>query len=441
MRSQTFHGQWPMIWSAGGLILLVLLFFRAAALELGSPTARLAVAALLCLLAVLSLFLLEQSGEAFPRLAVLCFPAALTMFLRLFLLDHQTFDYLDFLSQWAAFFRENGGLTALGTPVGNYNVPYLYVLALISYSEVPDLYLIKLFSILFDVLLAWAGWRLVRQLTGADSVRPAVTFCLLLFLPTVLLNGSYWGQCDSLYAALCLHALANALEHRPASSVLLLSLAFSFKLQTVFLLPLWCVLWYSGRVRLRHLLLFPVGYLATALPALLAGRSLRSILGIYLDQTSYYSALTLNAPSIFALLPRGSSINESLAAGLGILTAFVLVLALLLALFPFRKRLSDRAILLTGTILALGVPLFLPHMHDRYFFLADVLALLLAVLWPRRYAASALLVQTASLGAYHAYLVLRYAFPMELGALFNLLALLILLVSPAAGPLPPAPSR
>lgn len=416
-----------MIWSAGGLVLLVLLFFRAAALELGSPTARLAVAAVLCLLAVLALFLLNLSGEAFPRLAVLCFPVALSLFLRVFLLDHQTLDYLDFLAKWAAFFRDNGGLAALGKPIGNYNVPYLYFLALISYLDIPDLYLIKLFSILFDVLLAWAGWRLVRHFTGADSVKPAVAFCLVLFLPTVLLNGSFWAQCDSLYAALCLHALASALECRPASSVLLLALAFSFKLQAIFLIPLWCVLWYSGRVKFRHLLLFPAGYLATAVPALLAGRSLGSILGIYLEQTSYYSALTLNAPSVFALIPRGSQVNEALAARLGILAAFALVLALLAVLFFFRKKLSDRAVLLAGAAMALGVPLFLPHMHDRYFFLADCVVLLLAVLWPRRHTVTAVLVQIASLGAYHAYLVLRYAFPMGLGTLFNLLALLLLL--------------
>lgn len=431
----------PLIWFTGGLVLLVLLFFRATVLEHGSPTARLTVAALLCLLAILALLLLQRSREGFPRLAFLCFPTTLAMFLRLFLLDHQTFDYLDFLSPWAAFFRDNGGLAALVQPIGNYNVPYLYFLALISYLDLPDLYLIKLFSILFDVLLAWAGWRLAQHFTEPRSVKPAVVFCLLLFLPTVLLNGSFWGQCDSLYAALCLHALASALERRPASSVLLLSLAFSFKLQAIFLLPLWCVLWYGGRVKFRHLLLFPVGYLATALPALLAGRSLSSILSVYLEQTSYYSALTLNAPSVYALIPYGTSLNEALAARLGILAAFTLVLVLLATLFFFRKTLSDRSILLTGTAMALGVPLLLPHMHDRYFFLADCTLLLLAVLWPRRHSVTALLVQVASLGAYHAYLLLRYLFPMGAGALLNLLALLLLLIDLALELRPPAPAR
>ena len=45
-------------------------------------------------------------------------------------------------------------LQAVSPAVGDYNVPYLYFMAFISYLSAPDLYLIKLFSIIFDVILA-----------------------------------------------------------------------------------------------------------------------------------------------------------------------------------------------------------------------------------------------------------------------------------------------
>lgn len=61
-------------------------------------------------------------------------------------------------------------------------------------------------------------------------------------------------------------------------------------------------------------------------------------------------------------------------------------------------------------------------MHDRYFFLADVLTLILSCI-DRRRIPQAALVQIASLGAYYAYLKLKYAFPMALGALLMLAAL------------------
>ena len=112
----------------------------------------------------------------------------------------------------------------------------------------------------------------------------------------------------------------------------------------------------------------------------------------------------------------------ALAARAGILAAFVLVLGILGWLLLRRRDLSRRAVFLAGVVFAIGIPLLLPHMHDRYFFLADVLTLTWACT-ARRGILPAVLTQIASLGAYHAYLLLRYAFPMGLGAVLLLLAL------------------
>lgn len=398
---------------AGG-ILLALAILKTSDLALGSGVfmgISMAVLAALCIVLV--------SGQAQEN-SVLCMcllPIGLALFLRVLCLDHMTYDYQDFLSGWAAFFRENGGFSAVALPKGNYNVPYLYFLAAISYLPVPDLYLIKLFSLLFDVLLAWSGLRLVRAFAVPGSRKPLMAFSLLLLLPTVILNGAYWGQCDVIYGALILHALASVFEKRPAASVVLLALAFSFKLQTVFILPLWCAFWFLRRVRFRDLLLFPAVSVLTALPAVFLGKPVSDILRIYLGQMNDYSAyLTLNAPSVYALIPYGAEVNVSLFSKVGIVCAFLLVAALLLVLFLRRKDVTNQALLTAAIILTVGVPLLLPHMHDRYFFLADVLTLCWAVLSTRRVFLAAA-VQVASLGAYHAYLVLRYAFPMSWGAL------------------------
>ena len=54
-------------------------------------------------------------------------------------------------------------------------------------------------------------------------------------------------------------------------------------------------------------------------------------------------------------------------------------------------------------------------MHDRYFFLADVLSAALAIVCPPLLAVP-FLVSFASLLGYHAYLRMRYLFPMSYGA-------------------------
>ena len=300
-------------------------------------------------------------------------------------------------------------------PIGNYNAPYLYFLAAISYLPIPDLYLIKLFSILFDVVLAWGGFRLVRHFAPERPNRPLLCFCLLLLLPTVILNGAFWGQCDALYGALTLHALACALEGRNRSSLLLLGIAFSFKLQTVFVLPLWGGLWLLRRVRFRELLWFPAAYAATCVPALLLGKPLGDILGVYFGQAAEYSGyLNLNAPNMYALIPHGAEVNTALAARLGILAAFALAAAVLAALdelyaaFPAER---------------------LPHMHERYFFLADVLALAWTCAFPRS-APCALLVELASLGAYVVVLRGKFTLAVSLdGRLFPMLCEALLMLA------------
>lgn len=411
----------------GGMALLLCALVRAGCLsQAASQPFVMGALVFLILFSSAVLFLCCRRWET-----ILCAlpPIALALLLRVLLLDHVTDDYTTFLSDWAAFFRENGGWAAVALPKGNYTAPYLYFLAAISYLPVFDLYLIKLFSIFFDVVLAWGSCRLVRVLAPETQGRSAAAFCLILLLPTVVLNGAAWSQCDAIYAALCLHGLAAGLEGRPRSSAFLAGLAFACKLQTVFLLPVWAVLWMSRRVRFRDLLCFPAACVLAVLPALLLGKPLGDTLGVYFGQAAEYSAyLTLNAPSLYALLPARTQVDVAAAARLGIAAAFLLVLGVLGWLLLRRRNLSRRAIFLSAVVFAIGIPLLLPHMHDRYFFLADVLTLTWACIHPRGLL-PAFLTQLASLGAYHAYLLLRYAFPMGLGALLLLCALLLALAA------------
>ena len=415
----------PLALSCGGagLALLALALLPARDLTLGGLQARLWVYLLLLAVAALALALLRFAGRL-PAGAVLAalLPVGLAVFLRALALDYQSTDYQVFLSRWAEAFRDNGGFAAVAQPIGNYNAPYLYFLAAISYLPLPDLYLIKLFSILFDVVLAWGGLRLVRHFTGEDW-RPAGCFCALLLLPTVVLNGACWGQCDSLYAALCLHALSCGLQRRGTASAALMGLAFSFKLQTVFLLPLWAGLWIAGRVKLRQLAAFPAAYAATCVPALLLGKPLGDILGVYLGQAKEGAgALNYNSPSLFAFFPYGAQLDEALWAAAAVVLAFLVVLAVLLALLAVRRRVSDLALLTAGAVLAIGVPFFLPYMHDRYLYLADALTLTWAFAAPRR-APAAALVELSSLSAYLIYFRQKYTLLLHLfGNTYTMLA-------------------
>ena len=414
-------------------ILLGLTVWACMGLERGGTGSHIFVAAALLALAGAAVSLAWAETRDPDQVILLLVPIGAALLVRALCLDYASGDYNSFLCHWYEYFRSNGGFSAIAGSVGDYNVPYLYFVAAISYLPVPDLYLYKLFSILWDVALAWGCLRLTRSLTRErqGSGAPLIAFGAALLLPAAVLNGAYWGQCDAIYGALCVHAAAQVLAGRGKSSVALMAVAFAFKLQAIFILPLWGVLWLAGKVKFRELWVFPLTYFAAILPALLLGKPLGDILGVYLNQMGEYSRLVLNAPSVYQFLPYGAQVDEARAAMLGIAAAGALVLALLGVGLRLRGRLNRDTAMAAAVVLCIGVPFFLPHMHERYFFLADVFTLCWACADGRRLPA-AVLAGGASLGGYRVYLRLKYncvlrlgglTFPMGLEALAMLAAL------------------
>ena len=370
---------------------------------------------MLSAIAFLSLFLLYKEKllkKPAPCIATIVLTAA-AFILRALVFDYETLDYQNFLTQWVEFFRQHGGFRALRYPVGNYNIPYLYFMALFSYSSVNDLYLIKLLSTVFDVLLAYAVLRLVSRRVNSVWLRLGCFFTVLLW-PTVFLNSAVWAQCDSIYVALALIGIELALDDRPVFSMVCIALSFGFKLQAVFIMPVYAVLLMQGRFKWYHFLVFPGVYVLLVLPAVIAGRPFMDTLTLYLGQTgSIGSGLNYNSSSIFAII--SSVADPESAAKAGIIGAFVYMFAVLALCFAKRRSLTDRTVLAAVILLAVGIPFLLPHMHDRYFYAADILTLVWAFAFPE-YFPAALLTEFASLLGYHAYLKMRFLLPMRYGA-------------------------
>ena len=386
------------------------------------------VAVLMALLTGFGLWLLYREGLLRSRTSwfLAAFLMLLSMGARYVVFPYETLDYQSFLARWCAFFRENGGFAALRWEVGNYNIPYLYLLALFSYLPIRDLFLIKYVSVIFDVLLAWGALRLVKRFSASPARRLAVFFTVL-FLPTVYLNSSLWGQCDSIYAALLLLGIALALEDRPRTSMVMAALAFGFKLQAVFVLPIYAVLWIKGKFKARHFLIFPLTYVLLVMPAVLLGRPFFDTITLYFSQTgSIGSGLNYNSPSVFAFFWRIPEKDQTLAAGFGIGAAFLFLANMLGVAWINRKKLSDQAVLSMALLFAIGIPFLLPHMHDRYFYAADILSLVMAFAFPI-FSPVALLVQFASLLGYHAYLKMRYLLYMDRGSVALIVALILAL--------------
>ncbi|QUQ67918.1 hypothetical protein [Kutzneria sp. CA-103260] len=322
--------------------------------------------------------------------------------LRMAFLNYETGDGRIFLS-WYDHIAQNGGFAALkDISFANYNVTYLYLLAALSYLPVTPLIGIKIVSAVFDFLLGYFVYKIVA-LRYPGKWWPVLAGTITLFLPTVVVNASMWGQADAMYAAFAVGGVYFILRKRPWMACVFIGIAFALKLQTVFLFPLLLLLVLLRYLPWKSLLAIPLVYVVLDIPALIIGTSPAQLISVYVAQTGTFDLLTLNAPNIYQYL--GTSVTSSALRIAGILLTGFLVLALVVALWWRRVELSATRIILAATVSVLLVPYFLPAMHERYFFLADALTVVAAFYLPRKLWALPVLEQFASFFAYLPFLI------------------------------------
>ena len=374
---------------------------------------------------------------------------AVMMIARFVMLDFVTADYNAFLSSWVEIFRE-GGFRMLAEDVGDYNLLYQYVLLLISETPLKDLYLIKLLSVFFDYALALVMMRAAKTYAGERAGVPAL--CMVLALPTVLTDGALWSQCDTVYVFFIILALLLLEKNHPMGSAASLAVAFAFKLQTIFFFPVVLLGLIHRRYRLRDALVFFAAYLATLLPALVAGRSLIDALMIYASQSvgQYFDRLSYNAPNFYLFFPmiefkgtQGFTLVRYLpgidAAGVNpyltepmmqaiqsaaLYACVILTLLVVIYWLIHYKEITPDMTLGFALFFSIFLPFVMPKIHDRYFFLADMLSVLYAFRHKNR-RFMPLLVIGASFMCYVPYLMRQNPIDERWLSLMMLLALTI----------------
>ena len=335
------------------------------------------------------------------RIAVATALVVVALAVRAVFFKYETGDYTSYFHVWYEFILDHGRFGALKYSFANYNEPYLYLLALLTYTPLGPLIGIKLISVSFDLVLGYFTYRIVR-LRYPHGWVPTVAAAVVLFLPTVVLNSALWGQIDATYTSLALGGLYFVLRRRPWLACIFFGLALSFKLQVVFLFPVLLLLLLRRWAPWRALLMVPLVFVLMDLPALVVGASVSTLWSTYTGEIGLYQQLTLNAPNIYQYL---GITESSVLRELGIVLTVAIVLALIAVVVVRRAQLTPTRILLAGTVSVILVPYLLPAMHERYFYLADALTVISAFYLPRRLWALPVLEQFASLMSYMPFLL------------------------------------
>jgi Gpi18-like mannosyltransferase/glycosyltransferase involved in cell wall biosynthesis len=340
------------------------------------------------------------SSWLFPSVLLLI---ALSLVLRLAFFQFEGFDFRYFLSPWYDFLAQHGAWRGLGemtTKVADYPPLYLYLLSLATLLPLPKLFAIKLISVTCDYVAAFLLWRIARRISlkPAHALSAALAF---LFLPTVLMNSAVWGQCDAMYTACLLASLLYIITRRPVAAMVAFGLACSLKPQAVFWLPFLAGLIASGRLTWKLLWIPPATYIVSGVPAMLAGRPVADTL-LHWAHVRNLPGLNHHAPNWY----QWCSVTESATLQvLGLALAFIAALALVwwMKNGP-RSGQSEAQWLVRAALLSvLLVPFFLPGMHERYFYPADVLAVFYAAMVPTGWVV-VVLMQFASAFAYCPFL-------------------------------------
>lgn len=302
------------------------------------------------------------------------------------LMPIESADYWGFLKDWMVQIREGGGFRSLDHQISNYTSPYMYIMCLVSCISKNDLYALKMVSVIFDYAASIAVFLIIYQIS--QNVRKSILgMAVILLSPTVILDGAYWCQCDIIYTTFILYALYHFFKGDSETCLIFVGISFAFKLQALFIVPFLLIMWLKNRtIKLAHFVWIPIIYVLSAVPAWLFGRNFKELMLIYFDQSGTYPWGTLEYPNIYTLL--GEAMPDlrhaSEVSGAGVFMTIMLLGVIAYYLYTKDVNLTDE-LLVTLALFTVAVIVYcLPHMHDRYGFLIDLLAVVYGMLNAKR---------------------------------------------------------
>lgn len=320
-------------------------------------------------------------------------------------------DYA-FIFPWIRNFRENGHLAYLKNMQGDYPPLYMTLLAIVSYfpsgPEVVtqrynyflyDMFYVKTISFIFDFVLAVGLYKLVSLRHKENRLLCFIAYIVPLFLPTVFTNSAFWGQCDVIYVSLVVWSVYFALKENGIASSIFIGLALAVKLQTIFIIPFYGYLWLKQKYKLRYFILSFLTVFLTFIPAYIAGAPFASPFQKYGTLTQQYMNPNYNSGSIYSFIQdiayraadsSGSSeyyancVYRLIHYG-GIFFALTISFFFFIVLYKKNVEATIEKAVAIGAFYAILLPFTLPHMHERYFFMADIMVLAYCLVNKKKY--------------------------------------------------------
>lgn len=360
----------------------------------------------------------------FIDLGIAIIGIGLAILIRLPLLDFKSSDFYNSLKPWYLTIHSLG-FSAFKTNFTTYNPPYLYLLYIIArtFPDIDKVLAIKIPSLITDFICAYFVYKIVKLKYPTNSFATLSAF-VFLYTPTVILNSAFWGQADVLFTAPLLATLYFLMTKKNTLAFIAFGVSLSFKLQALFLAPLLIGLLLRKKVSWKLFFLIPLVLFIAVIPAWIAGRPLSELIGVYLYQTQQYQLLAMTAATAYTWIP-DTGLTQKYFTFTGVVFAASLSFIFSILIYKSKAKLTNALLLKLALLSVLFVPFFLPKMHDRYFYPADVLSIIFAFYFPEYFFVPVTII-VSSFFAYQSTLFLVIPIPYALLAAANFIIIVIL---------------
>ena len=319
-----------------------------------------------------------------PLILFVCI-TGLAIAARIVLFSYETEDYYGFYKIWYEAIVDYGQIHSLGILFTEYCPGYILIITLLTYTSDNPLFVIKIFPITCDFLIALVGSHMVMTILAAKKMPKEkqqlfglLTYFSVLFAPTVLLNSALWGQCDTVWCFFLVCSFYGIMKHHYKRAFMFLGLCFSIKATGLIFLPVF-VLFYLRRkdCSFLHILITPVTFLFVSLPCIISGAGIKNVIArlIFFDNTTT-SALNSNFNGLYSFVATDNAVLSDTMKSLGLIGAFTLLGVLIACFFWKKADVEFENVLMLALLFACVTVYFMPSMHDRYLFIGDLISIL-----------------------------------------------------------------
>ena len=288
-----------------------------------------------------------------------------------------TDDWLMYWDPWISDIKEMG-FSYLATDRYDYTPTFIYILWVISKLPINPMTAYKGLHCILDFVAAAILGKMIYKVTGSRR-KGVLSYGLFLIVPTIWANSALWAQCDIIFMTFLLLCFYYLFADRPCRAMFFYGMAFVFKLQSLFIFPFLVILWVNKKVNLKHFLWIPALYFLSIVPAWLAGRPLMELINIYMAQGAQdVWSLSIKWPNIYQIIGNQFFLLEYASAGTWLILGILMII--MFAMAQKRYRITNEFIVQMALFFAILTPWFLPHMHERYGCVADILAIIYAMM-------------------------------------------------------------